>query len=66
MCAVCGNEGDEGLESRVDSKRACAAFRVGRVTVSDIMRVADAGQLMPPKATCFSPKPLCGLVIRLH
>ena len=63
---MCGNEGVEGLESRVDSQKASVAFRVGTVTVSDIMRVADAGQLMPPKATCFTPKPLCGLMVRLH
>ena len=63
---VCGSEGLVGLESRVNSKAASLAFYVGRVTVTDIMRVADAGQLMPPKATCFSPKPLSGLLVRLH
>lgn len=63
---VCGSEGMAGLETRVDSKTACVAFCVGRVSVQDVMRVADAGQLMPPKATCFSPKPLSGLLVRLH
>ena len=65
MIYVCGSEGAEGLENRVRGGLASVAFCVPRVSVSDIMRVADAGQLMPPKATCFNPKPLSGLLVRL-
>ena len=50
---------------QVHSGAASVAFCVSRVAVADIMRVADAGQLMPPKATCFNPKPLSGLLTRL-
>lgn len=70
MIYVCGSEGAEGLERRVrggvgGEGEAMVAFCVSPVSVSDVMRVADAGQLMPPKATCFNPKPLTGLFVRL-
>jgi hypothetical protein len=66
LLVVAGGDGIKGLENRVDSGEAQVAFYVSRVSVGDIMRVADAGQLMPPKATCFDPKPLAGLMVRLH
>ena len=65
MIYVCGSDGARGLEARVASGEASVAFCVPRVSVADIMRVADAGQLMPPKATCFNPKPKPGLLLRL-
>ena len=49
MIYVCGQEGPMGLEQRVLNGQAVVGFCVNRVSVNDIMRVADAGQLMPPK-----------------
>ena len=66
MIYVCGDEGYKGVEQRVCSGQAVVGFCVTRVSIVDIMRVADAGQLMPPKATFFDPKPLSGVLVRLH
>lgn len=66
MIYVDGREGCEGLERRVDSGEAVVAFSVGRVSVGRIMQIADADQLLPPKATFFDPKPLPGLLLRLQ
>mgnify|MGYP001204216619 CR=1 FL=1 len=42
--------------------------RVGFITyplsVAEMMSVADAGALMPPKSSYFQPKPLSGVVVR--
>ena len=63
---VNGREGLAGLQSLVDSGSAAAAFSVRSVSVQDILDVADAGLLLPPKATFFSPKPKVGLISRLQ
>ena len=49
--------------------RLCDADgRVGFITyplsVAEMMSVADAGALMPPKSSYFQPKPLSGVVVR--
>lgn len=66
MCLVDGREGLSGLEQRVDSNAAIVAFSIGKVSVQRIMKIADANQLLPPKATFFDPKPLPGLLLRLQ
>jgi hypothetical protein len=66
LSAVSGGDGIETLMSLVDNRVAVAAFCVHRISVEDVIRVADAGELLPPKATCFDPKPLAGLLVRLH
>lgn len=40
------------------------AFALYPVSMEEIMRVSDAGMLMPPKSTWFSPKPRSGLFLR--
>ena len=32
-------------------------------TVDDLMNIADAGKIMPPKSTWFEPKLLSGLFV---
>ena len=32
-------------------------------TIEDIMSIADAGKIMPPKSTWFEPKVRCGLFL---
>jgi uncharacterized protein (DUF1015 family) len=54
------------LSELVDSGEATVAFAIRSVSVEDVMKVADSGKLLPPKASCFYPKPLKGLVVRLH
>ncbi|MFN7940010.1 MAG: DUF1015 family protein [Thermoanaerobaculia bacterium] len=60
---VGGIRGTAELERRVDSGRAAVAFALHPVTVEDLFRVADAGEIMPPKSTWFEPKLRDGLLI---
>ena len=39
------------------------AFSMYATEVSDIMSVADIGEVMPPKSTWFEPKPRSGLFV---
>jgi uncharacterized protein (DUF1015 family) len=34
-------------------------------TIDEVMNVADADMIMPPKSTWFEPKPRSGLVMRV-
>lgn len=40
------------------------AFTLFPTSVDELMRVSDAGMLMPPKSTWFAPKPRSGLFLR--
>ncbi len=53
---VGGIKGSAELQRRVDSGEMAVAFELFPVSVSDIMDVADAGMIMPPKSTWFEPK----------
>lgn len=57
-----GNKGVTELEKRVGDKEA-AAFTLYPTSMEELLSVADAGQLMPPKSTWFEPKLLSGLFI---
>jgi uncharacterized protein (DUF1015 family) len=59
---VGGIRGTEELERAVDSGRAAVAFSLHPTTLDDLMRIADAGEIMPPKSTWFEPKLRDGLV----
>ena len=64
---VGGIRGTQELERRVDSGRAAVAFSMYPVTVDQLMAVADAGLIMPPKSTWFEPKLKSGLLVHeLH
>ena len=54
------------LSELVDTGVATVAFAMTSISVDDIMKIADTGKLLPPKASCFDPKPLRGLMVRLH
>ncbi len=60
---VGGIRGTAELEERVNSGRAAVAFSMFPVTVGQLMDIADAGQIMPPKSTWFEPKLRSGLFI---
>jgi uncharacterized protein (DUF1015 family) len=59
---VGGVRGLEELERRVDSGRAAVAFALHATRMEQLMSVADAGKLMPPKSTWFEPKLADGLL----
>ena len=60
---VGGIRGLEELERRVDSGEMAAAFSLFPTQLADVLTVADAGQVMPPKSTWFEPKLRDGLVV---
>lgn len=59
-----GIRGTGELERRVNAGVAAIAFSMFPVTVDQLMAIADAGQIMPPKSTWFEPKLRSGLVIQ--
>jgi uncharacterized protein (DUF1015 family) len=59
---VGGKRGLGELESRVDSGEMAAAFALFPTRMEDLVAVAEAGQVMPPKSTWFEPKLADGLV----
>ena len=59
---VGGIRGLQELEKRVDSGEMAVAFSLYPTSLSALMAVADAGQVMPPKSTWFEPKLADGLV----
>jgi uncharacterized protein (DUF1015 family) len=59
---VGGIRGLAELEKRVDSGEMAAAFALFATRMEDLMAVADAGEVMPPKSTWFEPKLADGLV----
>lgn len=58
-----GIRGDEELVRLVDSGRYAVAFSLPPTTMEQLMHVADAGLIMPPKSTWFEPKLKSGLVV---
>ncbi len=57
-----GARGLEGLEARVNSGEMAVAFALYPTQMADLMAVADAGGIMPPKSTWFEPKLADGMV----
>jgi uncharacterized protein (DUF1015 family) len=62
---VGGIRGLETLQARVDSGEMAVAFSLYPTTMHALMRVADRGEVMPPKSTWFEPKLADGLVSHL-
>ena len=62
---VGGIRGTDELERLVRSHRAAVAFSMYPVSMSDLMTIADAGGIMPPKSTWFEPKLRDGLLTNL-
>jgi uncharacterized protein (DUF1015 family) len=58
-----GIRGDAELASKVDSGENAVAFAMESVTVEEMMSIADAGAIMPPKSTWFEPKLRSGLFV---
>ncbi len=60
---VGGIRGLQTLADRVDSGAMAVAFSMYPTTMDDLMDIADAGAIMPPKSTWFEPKLRSGLFI---
>jgi uncharacterized protein (DUF1015 family) len=59
---VGGIRGLGELEARVNSGEMAVAFALHATRMDQLMAVADAGEVMPPKSTWFEPKLADGLV----
>ena len=58
-----GIRGTGELEARVDPGEAALAVSMYPTSMEQLMAVADAGAIMPPKSTWFEPKLLSGLFV---
>jgi uncharacterized protein (DUF1015 family) len=58
-----GMRGSKELERLVDEGKSAVAFSLYPTTMDDLLRVSDAGEIMPPKSTWFEPKLRDGLLI---
>ena len=58
---VGGIRGTKELEERVNSGSAAVAFSLYPTTIEQLLDVADADLIMPPKSTWFEPKLRSGL-----
>ena len=62
---VGGIRGMDELEKRVKNGFA-VAFSMFPTSLVELMDVAEAGQIMPPKSTWFEPKLRSGLLVRVY
>ena len=60
-----GIRGLEELARLVDSGKAAAVFVLYPTSMKELMAIADAGEIMPPKSTWFEPKLRDAMVIHL-
>ena len=60
---VGGIRGMDELEKMVNSGKFAVAFAMVPTSIEQLMAIADAGKIMPPKSTWFEPKLRCGVVI---
>lgn len=60
---VGGLDGADKVRRRILDGHAGVGFVLAPVSMADIMRVSDAGRVMPPKSTWFEPKLRSGLLI---
>lgn len=60
---VGGIRGMAALSGPVDAGAMAVAFSMYPTTMDDLMDIADAGAIMPPKSTWFEPKLRSGLFI---
>jgi uncharacterized protein (DUF1015 family) len=62
---VGGIRGATELERQVTSREHQVAFFVYPTSLEQLMAIADAGEVLPPKSTWFEPKLRSGLVLHL-
>ncbi len=62
---VGGIRGNSELVRLVDSGEFKIAFSLYPTSIEQLLKVADAGEVMPPKSTWFEPKLRSGMVVNL-
>jgi len=62
---VGGIRGIAELERRVNSGEMAVAFALYPTSIEELLTIADAGKIMPPKSTWFEPKLRDGVVVHL-
>lgn len=62
---VGGIRGTGELEKRVASGEFAVAFSMFPTSIGELIGIADAGQVMPPKSTWFEPKLRSGFLINV-
>jgi uncharacterized protein (DUF1015 family) len=60
-----GIRGLEAIEKSVRTGAAAVAFSLYPTAIEQLLAVADAGNVMPPKSTWFEPKLRSGLIVHL-
>jgi uncharacterized protein (DUF1015 family) len=60
---VGGIRGVQELVRRVDSGEMAVAFSLYPTSIGELLAIADAGKIMPPKSTWFEPKLRDGVVV---
>lgn len=60
-----GIRGLKELEKRVDSGEMAVAFSLFPVSIEQLFKIADSGNVMPPKSTWFEPKLRDGLLTHM-
>lgn len=58
-----GIRGTAELERLVDAGKFAVAFSMFPTSIEELIDVADAGKIMPPKSTWFEPKLRSGLIV---
>ena len=64
MTYIDGSKGLEGLRKASDFRNK-VGFAMYPVHFSDLMFLADAGEILPPKSTYFEPRLKSGLLVQL-
>mgnify|MGYP006265756471 CR=1 FL=1 len=64
ISAVTYQHGVAEVLGKLDAGEASCAILIRPVSLEEIRRTADTGELMPPKSTFFTPKLLTGMVWR--
>jgi uncharacterized protein (DUF1015 family) len=62
---VGGIRGLQELKKLVDQGTHAVAFAMFPTSIQELMDIADAGEIMPPKSTWFEPKLRSGLMVHL-
>jgi uncharacterized protein (DUF1015 family) len=60
---VGGIRGIPELVKRVDAGEMAVAFALYPTSIGELLSIADAGKIMPPKSTWFEPKLRDGVVV---
>lgn len=58
-----GIRGVKELERIVDNGKFAVAFAMFPTSIEQLMKIADSGEVMPPKSTWFEPKLRSGMVV---